>query len=180
MFTINGNDESSVVTVQKGEPVRFEAQEAPLNTEELVELEWDLDGSGQYATRYAGEPLTEGGHVDAQMTMIAKLTISGGAITRVAVVPCWLDLRLEPELIPEGDPRFAGFLAYLRRVNDIPSTPRNPWEILYLPPADASWALRDTHFTADHGEIVATYGKTVDSRGPAPMITVSPIPVTSR
>jgi poly-gamma-glutamate synthesis protein (capsule biosynthesis protein) len=104
----------------------------------------------------AGQPLTRGGQVDAQMTMIAKLTITGGAISRVAIIPCWLDLRLEPEVIRPDDPRFTEFLAYLRRVNDIPSTPRNPWEALYLPPADASWALRDTRFTADDGEIVAT------------------------
>jgi poly-gamma-glutamate synthesis protein (capsule biosynthesis protein) len=103
-----------------------------------------------------GEPLTEGGQVDAQMTMIAKLTIDDGRISRVAIIPCWLDLRLEPEVIPPGDPRFAGFPGYLRRVNDIPSTPRNPWEILYLPPAAASWALRDTHFSVDGDEIVAT------------------------
>ncbi|MCW2891684.1 MAG: hypothetical protein JWO75_1173, partial [Actinomycetia bacterium] len=45
----------------------------------------------------------------------------------------------------DGLSRFADFLAYLRRVNDLPSTPRNPWEIMYLPPVDRSWALRDTH-----------------------------------
>jgi poly-gamma-glutamate synthesis protein (capsule biosynthesis protein) len=105
----------------------------------------------------AGQPLTEGGRVDAQLTMIAKLTIEERRISRVAIIPCWLDLRLEPEVIPPDDPRFAEALAYLRRVNDIPSTPRNPWEIIYLPPVDASWALRDTRFTADGAEIVATY-----------------------
>jgi hypothetical protein len=104
-----------------------------------------------------GEPLTEGGQVDAQLTMIARLTIDGGRISRVAIIPCWLDRRLEPEVIPSGDPRFDRFLGYLRRVNDIPSTPRNPWEILYLPPVPASWALRDTRFTADGDEIVATH-----------------------
>ena len=103
----------------------------------------------------AGEPLTEGGRVDAQQTMIAKLTIEDGEVSRVAIIPCWLDLRLEPELISPGDPRFADFLAYLRRVNDLPSTPRNPWEALYLPPADGSWALRGTHFAAEGGEMVA-------------------------
>lgn len=113
-----------------------------------------------------GEPLTEGGLVDAQMTMIAKLTIEGGKVSQVAVIPCWLDLRLEPEVIPPGDPRFAGFLAYLRRVNDIPSTPRNSWERMYLPPVDESWALRDTHFTADGGEIVATYSAGVHDKTP--------------
>jgi poly-gamma-glutamate synthesis protein (capsule biosynthesis protein) len=104
----------------------------------------------------AGEPLTEDGRVDAQMTMIAKLTVEHGRVSRVAIVPCWLDRRLEPEVIPPGGPRFAGFLDYLRLVNDLPSTPRNPWEVLYLPPADESWALRGTSFAADGGEIVAT------------------------
>jgi poly-gamma-glutamate synthesis protein (capsule biosynthesis protein) len=117
-----------------------------------------------------GEPLTEGGRVDAQLTMIAKLTIAGGVVSRVAILPCWLDLRLEPEVIPPADPRFADFLRYLRRVNDLPSTPRNPWEIMYLPPVDSSWALRDTEFTADGGEIVATnqagvHGETPWRRG---------------
>jgi poly-gamma-glutamate synthesis protein (capsule biosynthesis protein) len=114
----------------------------------------------------AGEPLTEGGRVDAQQTMIAKLTISGGAVSRVAIIPCWLDQRLEPEVIPPDDPRFADFLGYLRRVNDMPSTPRNPWEIMYLPPVDASWALRDTHFAAEGGEIVATHSAGAHDKTP--------------
>ena len=113
-----------------------------------------------------GEPLTAGSRLDAQMTMIAKLVIEDGKVSRVAIIPCWLDLRLEPEVIPPDDPRFADFLAYLRRVNDIPSTPRNAWEIMYLPPVDASWALRDTHFTADGGEIVATYSAGVHDKTP--------------
>ncbi|MGH3294939.1 MAG: CapA family protein [Trebonia sp.] len=113
-----------------------------------------------------GEPLTEGGRVDAQLTMIAKLTISDGAISRVAILPCWLDLRLEPEVIAPCDPRFAEFLAYLRQVNDLPSTPRNPWEIMYLPPVDSSWTPRDTQFTADGGEIVATHQAGVHGKTP--------------
>jgi hypothetical protein len=43
--------------------------------------------------------------------------------------PCWL-LHLV-----SGHP---AFLAYLRRVNDRSSTPRNPQEIMYLPPVDSS------------------------------------------
>jgi len=113
-----------------------------------------------------GEPLTAGSRLDAQMTMIAKLVIEDGKVSRVAIIPCWLDLRLEPEVIPPDDPRFGDFLAYLRRVNDIPSTSRNAWEIMYLPPVDASWALRDTHFTADGGEIVATYSEGVHDKTP--------------
>jgi hypothetical protein len=34
---------------------------------------------------------------------------------------------------------------------------RGPLEIMYLPLVDSSWALRDTHFTADRGKIVATH-----------------------
>jgi hypothetical protein len=30
---------------------------------------------------------------------------------------------------------------------------------MYLPPVEESWALRDTHFAADGGEIVATYAE---------------------
>ncbi len=103
----------------------------------------------------AGQPLTEGGRVDAQLTMVAKLTLGPGGVSRVAVIPCWLDLRLEAEVIPPGDPRFAEFLAYLRRVNDLPGTPRNAWEALYLAPPPESRALHDTEFTADGGEVVA-------------------------
>jgi hypothetical protein len=66
----------------------------------------------------------------------------------------------------DGLSRFADFLAYLRRVNDLPSTPRNPWEIMYLPPVDRSWALRDTHFTPGGGEIVATYQEGVHDKTP--------------
>jgi len=102
-----------------------------------------------------GEPLAPGGRVDAQQTMIAKLTITEGRISRVAIIPCWLDLRLEPEVIAPGDPRFGDFLGYLRRVNDLPSTPRNPWEVLYLKPVPESWALREVEFAPDGGEIVA-------------------------
>jgi poly-gamma-glutamate capsule biosynthesis protein CapA/YwtB (metallophosphatase superfamily) len=102
----------------------------------------------------AGEPLTEGGKVDAQLTTIAKITVEGGEVSRVALIPCWLDLRLEPEVIPPGDPRFTAFLGYLRRVNDLPSTPRNAWEALYLAPVPDSWALREVDFTADGGEVV--------------------------
>ena len=102
-----------------------------------------------------GEPLAPGGRVDAQQTMIAKLTIAEGRVSRVAIIPCWLDLRLEPEVIAPGDPRFGDFLGYLRRVNDLPSTPRNPWEVLYLKPGPESWALREVEFAPDGGEIVA-------------------------
>jgi poly-gamma-glutamate synthesis protein (capsule biosynthesis protein) len=110
-----------------------------------------------------GEPLTAGGRVDAQMTMIAKLTLDDAGVSRVSVIPCWLDLALEPQVIPPGDQRFTDFLGYLRRVNDMPSTPRNPWEILYLPPVDSSWALRDTRFTADGGEIAVTAGEPAEA-----------------
>jgi poly-gamma-glutamate capsule biosynthesis protein CapA/YwtB (metallophosphatase superfamily) len=104
----------------------------------------------------AGQPLTAGGRVDAQLTMIARLTLDAGGVTRAAIVPCWLGLGLEPEVIPAGDERFAAFPSYLRRVNDQPGTPRNAWEALYLPPAREALALRDTEFTTDGAEIVAT------------------------
>jgi poly-gamma-glutamate capsule biosynthesis protein CapA/YwtB (metallophosphatase superfamily) len=103
----------------------------------------------------AGQPLTANGRLDAQQTMIARLTLDRGGVSRVGLVPAWLDRRLEPEVIPPGDERFAAFLGYLRRVNDRPGTPRNAWEALYLPPAPESLALRDTEFTADGAEIVA-------------------------
>jgi poly-gamma-glutamate synthesis protein (capsule biosynthesis protein) len=101
-----------------------------------------------------GEPLVEGGRVDAQMTMIAKITVVDKAIARVAVLPCWLDRRLEPETVRAGDPRFDDVFAYLRRANDLPSSPRNPWEALYLQPVPESLPLREVRFEADGDEIV--------------------------
>jgi hypothetical protein len=37
---------------------------------------------------------------------------------------------------------------------------------MYLSPADGSWALRDTQFTADDGEIVATYQAGAHGKAP--------------
>jgi hypothetical protein len=56
-FEINGNSESgSPVVVSKGAPVEFDAANSELNGEEPVELQWDLDGSGQFATKIMGTP----------------------------------------------------------------------------------------------------------------------------
>jgi poly-gamma-glutamate synthesis protein (capsule biosynthesis protein) len=100
-----------------------------------------------------GEPLTRGGRVDAQFTMVLRAEISSGAISRLAIVPCRLDERLEPEPIPADDPRFAEYIAFLERVQALPSTPRDAWEALYLPPSPHAKALRDTRFTPRGGEI---------------------------
>lgn len=100
-----------------------------------------------------GEPLTPGHRVDAQFTMVLRVEISGGRVTRTAILPYWLDERVQPEPIPAGDPRFADFVTFLERVSALPSTPRNAWEALYLPPSPHAKALRDTRFVPRDGEI---------------------------
>lgn len=100
-----------------------------------------------------GEPMTEIGRVDAQFTMVLRVEITGGALTRLAILPYWLDERLEPEPIPAGDPRLAEYVAFLERVSAVPSTPRNAWEALYLPPSPHAKALRDTRFVSRDGVI---------------------------
>ncbi|HEU0251136.1 MAG TPA: hypothetical protein VFR48_10470 [Solirubrobacteraceae bacterium] len=55
-FTINGTAASTTVTVSKGSIVKFDASGSQLNGEEPVELDWDLDGSGKYATVVTGSP----------------------------------------------------------------------------------------------------------------------------
>ena len=100
-----------------------------------------------------GEPLTPGRPVDAQRTMVLRVEITGGRIERVAIVPYWLDERVAPEPIPATDPRFAEYVAFLERVCALPSTPRNAWEALYLPPSPHAEALRHTRFVPRGDEI---------------------------
>lgn len=50
---------------------------------------------------------------DSCRTQIAKLTIDGGAITRVSFVPCWIDERLAPEPTLASDPRFSEFVRFM-------------------------------------------------------------------
>jgi poly-gamma-glutamate synthesis protein (capsule biosynthesis protein) len=100
-----------------------------------------------------GEPLTPDRQLDAQHTMVLRCEITGGRISRIAIVPCWLDQRLEPEPIPSTDPLFTEYIEFLERVCILPSTPRNAWEALYLPSSPHAHALRDTRFKADGDEI---------------------------
>jgi hypothetical protein len=51
-------------------------------------------------------------------------------------------------------------------INDLPSTPRDPCEIMYLPPVDSSWAHRDTQCTAGGGEIIATHQEGEHDKAP--------------
>jgi len=55
-FNINGDESSTTVRIKKGEPVTYQAVGSQLNGEEPVELDWDLDGSGTYATKVSGSP----------------------------------------------------------------------------------------------------------------------------
>jgi hypothetical protein len=102
-----------------------------------------------------GEPL--GDHpLDAQWTMVLKCAISSDGISKLSIVPCWLDLRLEPEPLRPDDPRFDGFIAFMERVCALPSTPANAWEALYLPRNPSSEALRLTKFTRVGDEVVVS------------------------
>jgi hypothetical protein len=51
-------------------------------------------------------------------------------------------------------------------INDLPSTPRDPCEIMYLPPVGSSWAHRDTQCTAGGGEIIATHQEGEHDKAP--------------
>ncbi|MCL2770540.1 MAG: PKD domain-containing protein, partial [Solirubrobacterales bacterium] len=55
-FGIDGKSEAQepTVTVKKGATVSFEAATAGLNGEQVKEYQWDLDGSGKYATVATG------------------------------------------------------------------------------------------------------------------------------
>jgi poly-gamma-glutamate capsule biosynthesis protein CapA/YwtB (metallophosphatase superfamily) len=101
-----------------------------------------------------GEPLLPGGRMDAQFQAVVRVEIDGGKVSRVAVVPVWLDEVKEPRVITPDEPLFAEFGDYLRRANDLASTPRDPWEVLYLKPLPASLSLREVGFEADGGEYV--------------------------
>lgn len=100
-----------------------------------------------------GEPLTPGTRLDAQFTMVLRVEITGGRITRVSIIPCWLDEHVTPEQIPANDPRIAEYVAFLERVSALPSTPQNAWEALYLTPNPHAKALRDTRFVPRDGVI---------------------------
>lgn len=107
-----------------------------------------------------GEPLTVDHPVDAQRTMVLRVEIEAGRISRLAIVPCWLDERLEAAPIPATDPRFAEYVAFLDRVSALPSTPRNAWEALYLSPHPHAEALRHTRFVPQ-GDQIAVLGPDV-------------------
>lgn len=49
-FEIDGKPAGATVTIRKGETADFDAKESELHGEEPAEVEWDLDGSGKYAT----------------------------------------------------------------------------------------------------------------------------------
>jgi poly-gamma-glutamate capsule biosynthesis protein CapA/YwtB (metallophosphatase superfamily) len=100
-----------------------------------------------------GEPLTPGNRVDAQFTMVLRVEITDKRIDRLSIIPCWLDERVTPEQIPTGDPRIAEYVAFLRRISTLPSTPRNAWEALYVTPNPHAKALRDTRFVPRDGVI---------------------------
>jgi PKD repeat protein len=55
-FAINGEGGSTTATIKKGESVTFDASGSQLNGEEPVELEWDFEGTGEFATKITGEP----------------------------------------------------------------------------------------------------------------------------
>lgn len=55
-FKMNGDAASPTVTVQRGQMVTFDASGSTLHGEKPVEVDWDLDGSGKYATKVTGNP----------------------------------------------------------------------------------------------------------------------------
>jgi putative NIF3 family GTP cyclohydrolase 1 type 2 len=55
---------------------------------------------------------------DQQKSIMARLTIGEGRITRFAIRPIWVDHRPRPEAPAAGDPRAAAVLSYLRWCNE--------------------------------------------------------------
>lgn len=51
---------------------------------------------------------------DQQKSLMLRVTIAGGAISRIALLPCWIDAEARPESLPGDDPRSDGVLEYLR------------------------------------------------------------------
>lgn len=85
---------------------------------------------------------------DAQKTFIAKITIRGGQISRVAIVPCFLDAASTPQPLPRSDPRSEEIRRYLEWVCEH-NTPFSKALKRAFPPFP-------TTFTFDADEIVCT------------------------
>jgi poly-gamma-glutamate capsule biosynthesis protein CapA/YwtB (metallophosphatase superfamily) len=62
-----------------------------------------------------GEWLGDGNRPsDQQKSLVLRCTIEDKRITRVALLPCWIDSDSTPELLPADDPRSDGVLEYVR------------------------------------------------------------------
>lgn len=55
---------------------------------------------------------------DTLKTMIARITIASGEITRVAIIPCVIGRDYQPVPLSEGTDEFDQFVAFLTRSND--------------------------------------------------------------
>lgn len=51
---------------------------------------------------------------DQQRSLVLRCVISGGRLTRVALLPCWIDADARPELLPAADPRSDVVAEYVR------------------------------------------------------------------
>jgi PKD repeat protein len=85
-FTVNGST-SSTVTVQKGSSVQFLADTSHLNGATATQLEWDLDGSGAFATVAKGpNPILEESYKYLKAgtyTVSMKMQLTGGTVNEL-------------------------------------------------------------------------------------------------
>jgi hypothetical protein len=88
-FTANSSSQDAI-TVQKGATVHFDASGSALGGGTPSELDWDLDGSGQFATHVTGSPADETlDHAFLQkgdFTVGLKLKLAGGSFGDPPVV----------------------------------------------------------------------------------------------
>lgn len=82
-FTVNGSTDSSV-SVQKGSTVQFLADTSHLNGATATELDWDLDGSGAYATVVGGpspDPATTHKYLQTGVYSVSlRMQLTGGTV----------------------------------------------------------------------------------------------------
>jgi hypothetical protein len=98
-----------------------------------------------------GEFLDEATAYDSQNTAIIKLTVADKAVGRVAMIPCWLDTRLQPETIPPGDARFDRFIEFMEWVNAHNTPPFST-----LTDGKRAFPPFEVAFKADGDEVVLT------------------------
>lgn len=83
---------------------------------------------------------------DGNRSYIARITLMGGRVTRMVLIPCWLEnSRRQPEVLASSDPRAQGTLEYLEWVcaNNTPRHWGGTTGYQPFPPFDTKFSLED-------------------------------------